>query len=133
MEAVTGATEAKTPPLLLSFFLSPFSWDSEPYYCIRLYRISESKGIYVETLSGKLRRPKMGEQKIDEEALAIVEIVKSMSDSDLGEILRNSVRWQLLEYPTMSYKELKENMIDEIIMSIEQSDNGSEYYLSKTA
>ena len=75
----------------------------------------------------------MGEQKIDEEALAIVEIVKSMSDSDLGEILRNSVRWQLFEYPTMSYKELKENMIDEIIMSIEQSDNGSEYYLSKTA
>ena len=75
----------------------------------------------------------MGEQKIDKDALAIVEIVKSMSDSDLGEILRKSVRWQLLEYPTMSYKELKENMIDDIIMEIEQSDNGSEYYLNNPA
>ena len=75
----------------------------------------------------------MGEQKIDKRALAIVEIVKSMSNDDLGEILNNSVKWQLLEYPTMPFKEMEGNMIDEIIMRIEQSDEGNQYFLNNPA
>lgn len=70
----------------------------------------------------------MSDEKMDKYAVAIVEIVKAMSNEDLGQILTDSVKWQLEEYPTMSHKELKENMIDAIIMSIEQSDEGGRYY-----
>ncbi len=70
----------------------------------------------------------MSDEKMDKYAVAIVEIVKAMSNEDLGQILTDSVKWQLEEYPTMSYKELKENMIDSIIMKIEQSDEGGRHY-----
>ena len=73
----------------------------------------------------------MSDEKMDENAVAIIEIVKAMSNEDLGQILTDSVKWQLFEYPTMSYRELKDNMIDEIIMSIEQSDEGSRYYITR--
>ena len=70
----------------------------------------------------------MSDEKIDKNAVAIVEIVMAMSNDDLGEILTDSVKWQLDEYPTMPLKELKDNMIDDIIMRIQQSDAGSRYY-----
>ena len=73
----------------------------------------------------------MSDEKIDKNAVAIVEIVKAMSNEDLGQILTDSVRWQLDEYPTMPKRELMDNMIDEIIMSIEQSDEGHHYYITR--
>lgn len=75
----------------------------------------------------------MSDPRTDTEAVAIVEIVKSMSIDDLGVILNDSVKYQLLEYPTMSYSELKDNMIDAIIMSIEESDEGSRHFLNNPA
>ena len=75
----------------------------------------------------------MSDPRTDTDAVAIVEIVKSMSIDDLGVILNDSVKYQLLECPTMSYSELKDNMIDAIIMSIEQSDEGSRYFLNNPA
>ena len=73
----------------------------------------------------------MSNEKIDKNAVAIVEIVKAMSNDDLGQIVTDSVKWQLDEYPAMPKRELMDNMIDEIIMSIEQSDEGSRYYITR--
>ena len=82
-------------------------------------------------LLGSFEATKMSNEKIDKNAVAIVEIVKAMSNDDLGQIVTDSVKWQLDEYPAMPKRELMDNMIDEIIMSIEQSDEGSRYYITR--
>jgi len=73
----------------------------------------------------------MSDEKMDKNAVAIVEIVMAMSNEDLGQILTDSVKWQLDEYPAMPKKELMGNMIDAIIRGIEESDEGSRYYITR--